>query len=255
MSALTIPHINPTSVLASMGDRAVTNNVALRTLKVLYPNLVDIGCLSHTLDHVGEKFDTPVLSEFISWWINLFAHSPKNRALWRELTGRSMQGFSPTRWWSRWEVIEQLMIQFGDLATFLNQEEIGSPATIAKLTSILSDQGKNVYLHIELAAAGRHFVTATYKLEGNGPLVLSCFQVIEEPQASIHASYTPNLDAVIQKLCASTRYSQTQLRAYAMRCIQPGFDYFRRQISTNLQEAVAIFKAARLFSPHVWLIL
>ena len=70
-------HISPTSVLASMRDRTSTNNVALRTLKVLYPNIVDIGCLSHTIDHVGEKFDTAVLSEFISWWINLFSHSPK----------------------------------------------------------------------------------------------------------------------------------------------------------------------------------
>ena len=62
-------HISPTSVLASMRERASTNNVAL---KVLYPNIVDIGCLSHTIDHVGEKFDTAVHSEFISWWISLF---------------------------------------------------------------------------------------------------------------------------------------------------------------------------------------
>jgi hypothetical protein len=81
-------HVAPTSVLASTRDRAATNNVALRTLKVLYPNLVDIGCFSHTIDHVGENFDTPVLSEFVSGWINLFAHSPKNRALWHELTGQ-----------------------------------------------------------------------------------------------------------------------------------------------------------------------
>ena len=93
-------HISPTSVLASMRDRASTNNVALRTLKVLYPNIVDIGCLSHTIDHVGEKFNTAVLPEFISWWINLFSHSPKNRALWRERTGTSMKSFSATRWWS-----------------------------------------------------------------------------------------------------------------------------------------------------------
>jgi hypothetical protein len=34
-----------------------------------------------------------------------------------------------------------------------------------------------------------------------------------------------------------------------MRCIQPGLDYFKRQISTNLKEAVSVFKTARLFSP------
>ena len=78
-----------------------------------------------------------------------------------------------------------------------------SPATISKLTSILSDHNKRVYLQIELAAvvdSGKPFVTATYKLEGDGPLALSCFEIIEELEASIYASYTPNLDAVIQKL-------------------------------------------------------
>ena len=42
----------------------------------------------------------------------------------------------------------------------------------------------------------KHFVTATYKLEGDGPLALS-FEVIKELETSIHTSYTPNLDAVI----------------------------------------------------------
>ena len=83
-------HIAPTALIACMRDRAATNNVAVRTLKVLYPKCVDIGCFSHTLDHVGEKFQTPVLEEFISAWISLFAHSPKNKALWHEQTGKSI---------------------------------------------------------------------------------------------------------------------------------------------------------------------
>ena len=146
------------------------------------------------------------------------------------------------------------MIQFGDVLPFLNNEEIGSPATISKLTAILSDQSKNIYLQIELAVvvdAGKNFVKATYNLEGDGPLSLSCFQVIEELEASITTSHNPNLNAVVRKLCASIHHSETQLMAYAKKCIQPGFDYFRRQMSTNLQQAVAFFKAARLFSPHV----
>jgi hypothetical protein len=42
-----------------------------------------------------------------------------------------MKSFSSTRWWSHWEVTEQLMVQFGDVATFLNLKEIGSPATVS----------------------------------------------------------------------------------------------------------------------------
>lgn len=74
----------------------------------------------------------------------------------------------------------------------------------------------------------RPFVTATYKLEGDGPHALSCFEVNKELEASIHASYTPNLDVAIQKLCTLTRHSPTQLRAYATCSAR-----VRRQISTT----------------------
>ncbi len=116
--------VSPTSLLACMRDRAATNNIALRTLKVLYPNIVNVGCFSHTIDHVGEKFDTPVFAEFVSGWISLFAHSPKNKALWLERTGRSMKSFSATRWWSRWEVMEQLLVLFGDVEPFCSAKRL-----------------------------------------------------------------------------------------------------------------------------------
>lgn len=43
---------------------------------------------------------------------------------------------------------------------------------------------------------------------------------------------------------------QAQLKAYSQRCVQPGLDYFTTQLHTNLRDALAVFKAARLFSPH-----
>ena len=249
-------HTTPTSLLACMRDRAATNNVALRTLKVVYPNIVDVGCFSHTIDHVGGKFETSVLDEFISTWISLFAHSYKTKALWKEQTGRAMKSFSATRWWSRWEVIQQVLEQFGDIYPFLMREDIGSPATLSKLRAILSDSGncgKKVYLHIELASVvdyGKHFVSGTYTLEGDGALVFSCYQVIEKIQAAIHAGYTPNVDAVVRNLSTGVPHREAQFRAYSQKCIQPGLDYFDRQLCTNLKDALAVFKAARLFSPH-----
>ena len=39
-----------------MCDRASVNNVAIQTLKIVYPCLLDVGYFLHTqLDHVGEK--------------------------------------------------------------------------------------------------------------------------------------------------------------------------------------------------------
>ena len=63
-------------LIAAMHDRAACNGVALRTIKVVYSSIVDIGCFSHTLDLVGSKFVTPCFSSFMVWWVSLFSHSP-----------------------------------------------------------------------------------------------------------------------------------------------------------------------------------
>ena len=73
--------IGTQQLLAAMKDRASVNEVAVRTLKIVYPNLLSVGCFSHTLDRVGEYFLTPNLSDFITSWISLFSHSPKTRIL------------------------------------------------------------------------------------------------------------------------------------------------------------------------------
>jgi hypothetical protein len=95
-------------LLAAMRDRCSVNGVAMRTLKVVYPQVLDIGCFSHALDLAGRKFKTPNLDEFSKHWTSLFAYSPKARIAWKATTGVSVRTYSETRWWSRWEVIEQV---------------------------------------------------------------------------------------------------------------------------------------------------
>ena len=43
-------------LLIVMRDRASINTPATRVISVMYPKRLDIGCLSHTLDHVGGNF-------------------------------------------------------------------------------------------------------------------------------------------------------------------------------------------------------
>ena len=62
-----------------MRDRASVNEVAIKTLRIVYPNLVSVGCFSHTINHVGEQFCKLTLTEFIVSWISLFLHRPKCR--------------------------------------------------------------------------------------------------------------------------------------------------------------------------------
>ena len=81
-------------LVAAMRDRASVNSVAMRTVSILYNQVMDIGCFSHTLDLVGEHMKTPILDDFIKSWVSLFSHSPKSRLLWRTQTGSSPASYS-----------------------------------------------------------------------------------------------------------------------------------------------------------------
>ena len=52
-------------VLAAMRDCASVNGVAIRHIKVMFPNLLDIACYSHTIDIAGNKFELPTVEDFI----------------------------------------------------------------------------------------------------------------------------------------------------------------------------------------------
>ena len=124
--------ISSSHILGCMHDRAACNGIAMRTLNIVFPALIDVGCFSHTLDLVGDKFCTPVLASFIIWWISLFSHSPKSVLLWKERTGEPYRGYSATRLWSKFEVMNQLLKLFGDVLPFLKENTGLSPATRGK---------------------------------------------------------------------------------------------------------------------------
>ena len=43
--------IHSNNLLAAMRDRASTNNVAMNTLKIVYPSIVDVGCFFFPLEN------------------------------------------------------------------------------------------------------------------------------------------------------------------------------------------------------------
>ena len=59
-------------LVGAMRDRASVNSVAMKTVKIIYPNALDVGCFSHAFDRVGEHFNIPTLTEFIGNWLSLF---------------------------------------------------------------------------------------------------------------------------------------------------------------------------------------
>ena len=243
--------IAPDLVVAAMRDRASVNDVAMRTVSVVYNKLLDVGCFSHTLDRVGERMKTPILDEFTKAWISLFSHSPKSRLAWRTQTGLSTPTYSATRWWSKFEVIHQLHNSFGDVPVFLHGNDLPS-ATTGKLLKILEDEPTCRKLKMELAImvdAMELFVKATYLLEGDGPLALVVYQQLSLLYSHISTEYYPNVAAVAKLLSRGKSTHECQLIAYAKACCVPAYAYFKEKFDNDLKPVVTAFKAARYFSP------
>ena len=254
ISTLSVQYSIPSNcLLAAIKDRASVNGVAMRTLQIVYPMAVDVGCFSHTLNLVGERFKVPLLSEFINSWVSLFAHSPKARLCWKEHTGIAVRSYCPTRWWSQWEVVKQAMELFGDIVPFLTSNEDFSPAMKTKLLAILSDATNKALLMVEMAAvvdAGEPLVKATYRLEGDGPLSLECYEIISSALEGARVANYPNLNAITNQLSAGNQQVRQQLTAYAQAAVRPGLDYLNHVFSDTLKHAMDIFKVARFFNPH-----
>ena len=148
--------------------------------------------------------------------ISLFAHSVKAKIRWKELTGLPVCSYSETRWWSKWEVIDQRLKVFGDVEQFLTNNTDLAPTTRNKLLGFMSDTTKRSTLELETSVivdAGAPLVKATYRLEGDGPLALHCFEVLNTVTLSIQHAYYPITTAIAQKLAAGNHQSFQQLMA------------------------------------------
>ena len=216
-------------VVGAMHDRASVNEVAMRTVKVIYQNLLDIGCFSHILDRVGENMKTPILDEFLKAWVGMFTRSPKTRARWRALTGLPPPSYSVTRWWSRYEVLAKLMSTFGDVSNLLEEDDI-SPANASKLRAILEDAPKTRKLKMELAVTVdcmEPVVKATYNLEGDGYLALEVYERLSALYIAITSKHMPNVKAMAKAEAGGNSSREQQLLDYAEVCVTPAYDYFK----------------------------
>ena len=104
----------------------------------------------------------------------------------------------------------------------------------------------------ELAAVvdwGEVSIKATYKLEGDGPLALTCYETIQEVKSAIQVENIPNVRAIAKKISPSAAVQQ-QLIAYAKNCVKPALNYFKQQFTSSLKVPLAAFKTSRLFNPN-----
>ena len=174
-------------------------------LSSFFPQLLDITCFSHTIDNVGKHFEFRVLDRFSQLWVSMFSHSAAVRLAWKTRTGTAMKTYSATRWWSKWEVMKQVLEYFGDVEPFLRENEYDhhlAPATTGQLLDIFNDASDAKELELELVAlidGGSHFVTPTYYLEGDGSLIFSCYKRLPSVSHSVAVDAYPNLEGVASR--------------------------------------------------------
>ena len=151
----------------------------------------------------------------------MFSRSPKTRLLWKLQTGLSPPSYSTSRWWSHFEVFDQLLSTFGDIPTFLENENL-APSNSTKLRDILSDPAKYRKLKIEFAVtvdAMAPFVKATYYLEGDGALTFNVYECLSKLFSTVSNPHYPNVLSVAKDLAGGNPSREQQLQTYAKACM------------------------------------
>ena len=248
-------NVQNNSLCASMRDGASVNGAAMRTVKIVFPKVVDVRCFSHAIDGVGSHFNIPTVKRFLQLWNSLFTHSPATRLAWKERTGISKKSYSPTRWWSWWEVAQQVMLQFAEILPFVQDrlQTAANKATLRHVEEMFEDGQMKLSLQLELAAvvdAGKPLVESTHILEGDGTLAWQCYEQLMVIQNSIQVANLPNLVALSREVSGGNLAFAQQCYQYGVAAIQPGWEYFTQTVMGAMGPQVEIFKAARLFSPQ-----
>ena len=116
---------------------------------------------------------------------------------------------------------------FRDIPLFLQDKDL--PPTRLKLLRIINDPPQNRKLQMELAVtidAGEPFVKATYRLEGDGPLVFSVCEEISNARATVFNEYYPNVSGVAINHAGGPH--SNLLINYAKSCVNPAYKYFKK---------------------------
>ena len=122
------------------------------------------------------------------------------------------------------------------------------PQILPQLQEILSDPQQ-----LMLAATidiGEHFVKATYFLEGDGPLIFSCYEKVSAVNQAGQAPHYPNVHALATSIAREDPgRNVAALERRAKACVEPAITWFRRKFNVDMYDLLIAFKAARLFCP------
>ena len=134
----------------------------MEILNETYVGNDEFHCVSHTVTHVGEHMELPILKPFfedLKALLNSQGGANKGRVLWRMIFLVEWTDPGKTRWWAIFEVYLFLDKEFDKLVDFVERsaDPIGvddsarmDGARIARLRATIADLEKRAYLQLEL---------------------------------------------------------------------------------------------------------
>ena len=94
-----------------------------------------------------------------------------------------------------------------------------------------------------------HKEEASYNLEGDGLLALTCYEATSTLNVAARQTYYPNLEAVACTITSDDDDMKEELIQHAKSCVRPGVTYYFNQLTTSMKQPLDAFKTARLFCP------
>ena len=186
-------------------DSCATNHSAVNLLMPASANALNMLCFPHTLHNTGKHLELPVLNEFMTSWLSLVPQPGAAKLHWEAILGKGCSKYSKVRWWSRWEIMQEIATNFGALPNFLadlDNNNIGD-ATTKKMIAILTNQKNELELELAAVMSCERLCTATYRLEGDGLELLLTYRTIEALRLfgrtlGTDASNLPNVAALLR---------------------------------------------------------
>lgn len=146
-------------MIGTMRDWASVNDIAMRTVQVIYPKALDIWRMN-SLQHGWHYFHTVL----------------KSQLLWQSRVARSVK--SPSKHDSvqvgKWSI--KLLEFFGNVEPFLTKNNDLGPHSCTRMLSLLQDSVRKTTFMAEMTATvdtGREFVKTTYSMKEMNLLCLN----------------------------------------------------------------------------------
>ena len=178
-------------------DSCATNQGAVDRLMPACMNALNMLCFPHTLHNCGKHLKLVVLTEFMTPWIQLVPQPGAAKLKWEAILGHGCAKFSKVRWWSRWEMMNEIATNFSQLPAFLADLEANDilvgDATTSKMLDVLTHKKKELELDLAAVLSCERICRATYRLEGDG---LELLLVHETIMSLRRFGYTLGSDAI-----------------------------------------------------------